>query len=75
MYGLPPAKANACVLQDILSGGMERAIVQSDMDQALQLMTPSTVEWLKTARNLVRYAGSDDSYRDVEKYLKQTKYI
>ena len=38
-------------------------------------MQPSTVEWLKTARNLVRYAGSDDSYRDVEKYLKKTKFV
>ena len=33
------------------------------------------VEWLRTARNLVKYAGDDGSYRDVESYLKKTKML
>ena len=67
--------AKESVLHDILSGSAERAIEPRDFEFALQEMTPSTTEWLKTARNLVRYAGSNDAYNDVEKYLKKTKFI
>jgi SpoVK/Ycf46/Vps4 family AAA+-type ATPase len=66
--------AKESTLHDILSGAPERPIGPKDMAFALEQMQPSTIEWLKTARNLVRYAGSDDSYRDVEKYLKKTKF-
>lgn len=67
--------AKESAIHDILAGNPERPIHQADIDYALREMQPSTVEWLKTARNLVRYAGSDDSYRDVEKYLKATRFI
>ncbi len=67
--------AKESVIHDILSGNPERPIGPQDIAYALDAMQPSTVDWLKTARNLVRYAGSDDSYRDVEKYLKKTKFI
>ena len=67
--------AKESVIHDILSGNPERPIGPADVAYALEHMQPSTVDWLKTARNLVRYAGSDDSYRDVEKYLKKTKFI
>ncbi len=67
------AKEN--VLHEILSGNPERPLHPADFAFALDAIKPSTIEWLKTARNLVRYAGGDDTYRDVEKYLKQTKFI
>ncbi|UOD28314.1 ATP-binding protein [Massilia violaceinigra] len=67
--------AKESAIHDILAGNPERPIGPADIAYALDAMQPSTVEWLKTARNLVRYAGSDDSYRDVEKYLKKTKFI
>jgi hypothetical protein len=38
-------------------------------------MQPSTLDWLRTARNLVKYAGADASYSDVEKYLKTHKLV
>jgi hypothetical protein len=38
-------------------------------------MVPSTLDWLKTARNLVRYAGGDDGYAEVERYLKEHKLL
>jgi len=66
--------AKESAIHDILAGNPERAINQADIAYALDAMQPSTIEWLKTARNLVRYAGSDDSYRDVEKYLRSTKF-
>jgi hypothetical protein len=42
---------------------------------ALDVITPSTLDWLKTARNLVKFAGADHSYKDVEKYLKKVRRI
>jgi SpoVK/Ycf46/Vps4 family AAA+-type ATPase len=63
------------VIQDILSGGSERAIGQQDMTYALDQAQPSTLDWLRTARNLVRYAGNDGGYKDVEQYLKAGKLL
>jgi SpoVK/Ycf46/Vps4 family AAA+-type ATPase len=65
--------AKESAIHDIIAGNAERPINAADFDFALDECQPSTIEWLKTARNLVRYAGSDTSYRDVEKYLKQAK--
>lgn len=58
------------VLAEIIDGGVERPIAARDLRAALESMTPSTQDWLRTARNLVRYAGADSSYREVESYLK-----
>ena len=38
-------------------------------------LVPTTKDWLRTARNLVKYAGGDDSYRDLERYLKANKLL
>ena len=38
-------------------------------------LVPTTQDWLRTARNLVKYAGGDDSYRDLERYLKANKLL
>jgi SpoVK/Ycf46/Vps4 family AAA+-type ATPase len=59
------------VLGEIIDGGTDRAIQSRDLREALSAMQPSTLEWLRTARNLVRY-GADGSYRDVEAYLKSS---
>lgn len=67
--------AKESAIHDIIAGNQERAINAADFNFALDECQPSTIEWLKTARNLVRYAGSDTSYRDVEKYLKQAKLL
>ena len=53
----------------------ERPLIQADFERALSELTPSTLDWLRTAKNLVKYAGDDGSYRDVEAYLKKTKLI
>lgn len=67
--------AKESAIHDIIAGNPERPINAADFDFALEQCQPSTLEWLKTARNLVRYAGGDTSYRDVEKYLKQAKLL
>ncbi|MEM6818158.1 MAG: AAA family ATPase [Pseudomonadota bacterium] len=65
--------AKESVLADILSSESERALQQQDIMDALELVVPSTMDWLKTARNLVKFSGSDASYKPVEKYLKGIK--
>ena len=67
------AKENA--IQDALLSRCERPLRQADFVQAFKDITPSTLEWLRTARNLVKYAGEDGAYRDVEAYLKKVKLM
>lgn len=67
--------AKESALEDSVLSGRERPIRQADFTQALSTVQSSTQDWLRTARNLVKYAGSDGSYRDVEDYLKRTKLL
>jgi SpoVK/Ycf46/Vps4 family AAA+-type ATPase len=67
-------EAKDIVLADIISSDEERLLTQADVEQAIDSATPSTLDWLRTARNLVKYAGVDASYRDVERYLKSARF-
>ena len=67
--------AKEAALGDALSSGIERPLGMADFDAALREMQPSTLEWLRTVRNVVKYAGEDASYREVEAYLKATKML
>lgn len=60
------------VLSEILESGVERPLRQADLAAAARSAQPSTLEWLRTARNLVKFGG-DSTYRDVEAYLKVAK--
>ena len=61
------------VLADIMEGGEDRVVMQQDLLAAAAETEPSTLDWLRTARNLVKYGGSDRSYKDVEAYLKKVR--
>lgn len=63
------------VIHEILADGAERPIGPQDIAYALEMAQPSTLDWLRTARNLVRYTGDDGSFKDVEKYLKAAKLL
>lgn len=63
------------VIGEIIDSGSERQMQQEDLLRALDSATPTTVDWLKIARNLVKYAGADASYRDVDKYLKKVNFF
>lgn len=65
--------AKDTVLTDILDTGRERPLRQADLVDAARDHEPTTLDWLRTARNLVKYGGVDRSYKDVEKYLKKVK--
>lgn len=61
------------VLAVIMEGGEDRALTQDDLLAAVKAFEPSTLDWLRTARNLVKYGGADKSYKDVEAYLKTVR--
>jgi len=63
-------EAKESVIAHSLESGSERALRQEDLLSAAKRFEPSTVDWLRTAVNLVKFAGVDGSYKDVEKYLK-----
>lgn len=63
-------KAVEQVLEEILDTGDERPIRMADLEHALGSMTASTLEWLKTAKNYVRYANQSGVYNDIEDYLR-----
>jgi ATP-dependent 26S proteasome regulatory subunit len=61
------------VLEEHLEKNVERGIQQSDLQRAARSLHASTLDWLRTARNLVKYAGADDTYSEVGRYLKTHK--
>lgn len=67
-------RAKEAVLSEILEGGAERGLRQAELLEAARSSVASTLDWLKTARNLVKYAG-DGGYRGVEAYLKGAKLL
>lgn len=67
--------AKDAALAEMLDSRKERPLCQADFAAALESSVPSTIDWLKTARNLVKYAGADASYRDVDRYLRNNSLI
>jgi transitional endoplasmic reticulum ATPase len=53
-----------------MENGKERPMNQSDFQAVLSKTKATTTDWLNTAKNLVKYAGADDGYKDVEQYLR-----
>jgi hypothetical protein len=62
--------AKEYALADIVGGDVERVINQPDLARAVAETRASTMDWLRTAQNLVKYAGADDTYAEVAAYLK-----
>lgn len=65
--------AKDSVLADILETHEERPIRLTDLLAGIDATTPTTLDWLKTARNLVKYGGAGHAYKDVEKYLRAAR--
>lgn len=64
--------AKEAVLAEILETGTERGIRQTDLLAGIDASSPSTLEWLRTARNLVKYGGAAAGYKELEQYLRST---
>ncbi|WP_419787025.1 ATP-binding protein [Pseudodesulfovibrio sp.] len=64
-------KASESVLMEILeNGGHERDIEQKDLLRARKAASPSTLEWLKTAENYIKFANDTGIYDTLESYMK-----
>jgi SpoVK/Ycf46/Vps4 family AAA+-type ATPase len=50
-----------------------RALQQGDFLQAVERISPTTLDWLKTAGNLVKYGNAGGVYKEVESYLRASK--
>jgi SpoVK/Ycf46/Vps4 family AAA+-type ATPase len=64
-------QAAEIVLEEILTTGNERPIAMKDVEKAIEASQPSTLEWLRTAKNFVKYANQSGLYNEVEHYLKK----
>jgi SpoVK/Ycf46/Vps4 family AAA+-type ATPase len=60
------------VLDRIMDSGNEDELQEQDLLTALENVTPSALEWLQTARNLIKYANASGAYKDVAAYLKKS---
>jgi SpoVK/Ycf46/Vps4 family AAA+-type ATPase len=67
--------AKETALREMIDTGIERPLCQADFDSVLVRMIPSTEDWLRTAKNLVKYSGGDRSYQDVEEYLRDHRLL
>ena len=66
-------RAKDQVLGEILDGEAERNLADEDFRAVVDEIAPTTVDWLKTARNLVKFGGAGGSYKEVEAYLRAAK--
>nr|WP_166245306.1 ATP-binding protein [Paenibacillus turpanensis] len=64
-------RAAEYVLGEIMDTGVERPIEQRDVERAIEETQPSTLEWMRTAKNYVKYSNQSGLYNDVEQYLKK----
>ncbi|MGH1485277.1 MAG: ATP-binding protein [Cellvibrionaceae bacterium] len=68
-------KTKELVIEQVIETGNERNITLNDFQRTLSGIIPSTEDWLRTAKNLVKFSGADRSYQDVEMYLKKNNML
>ncbi len=64
-------KTKEMVIEQMIETGQERNITLQDFQRTLTSVIPSTEDWLRTAKNLVKFSGADRSYKEVELFLKK----
>jgi len=57
------------VIDEALERGEERSLSTADLEQALEGMRPTTLEWIATARNYVEFANQGGRYDEVAAFL------
>lgn len=67
--------ATEMVLAEIMRTDQERPLMMEDLLEVIQTTKPSTLEWLRTVKNYVKYANQGGLYDEVEKYLALHKKI
>jgi hypothetical protein len=64
--------AKDLALMRAMDGSAQAQLEEQDLLEAAAAAAPSTSDWLKTARNLVKFGGAGKAYQDVEKYLRSS---
>jgi SpoVK/Ycf46/Vps4 family AAA+-type ATPase len=57
-------------LLDMIRTNSERPISMTDLMAAIDEVTPSCQDWMRTAENLVKFGGIGSGYKDLAKYLR-----
>jgi len=60
-------------LADALKSGNLRDVTSADFQSALKESRPSTMEWLRRAKNYVNFANQDGMYDDLDAYLEKAR--
>ena len=63
--------ATELVLIEVLESNQDRVITMDHLLLAIQQTTPSTLEWLRTIKNYIKYSNQSGLYSDVANYLKE----
>lgn len=58
------------VIDEAILSGDEPPLSMKHLQDALRDLNPSTLEWLRRAKNYVEFANQDQKYNDVASYLK-----
>jgi len=59
------------VLNEIMVSNQERSIKMDDLLLAIKQTNPSTLEWINTIKNYIKYANQSGLYSDVAMYIKE----
>jgi SpoVK/Ycf46/Vps4 family AAA+-type ATPase len=62
-------------MADSIESGSVRMIEQSDFEQALREIRPSTAPWFAAARNVALFANEGGTYDELASYLKKRKLL
>ncbi|WP_070119683.1 ATP-binding protein [Bacillus marinisedimentorum] len=58
------------VLTEIMETGQERLIEMEDLIKAVEETSPSTLEWLTTIKNYIKYSNQSGLYSDAARYIR-----
>jgi hypothetical protein len=58
-----------------MSSGVERPIQMDDLIESVHNTTPSTLEWLSTVKNYIKYSNQSKLYSDVSKYMMKNRIM
>lgn len=68
--------ATEIVIEEIMESEVEREINHKDLLIAISRHRATTIEWLNTVKNYVKYANSNGDYDDIKTYLdKNRKFL
>ncbi|MCH6268951.1 MULTISPECIES: ATP-binding protein [Neobacillus] len=59
------------VLSEIMDGGSERLITMEDLLDVIKVTKPTTIEWLTTIKNYIKYANQGGIYSDAAAFIKE----